>query len=763
MRDRAPRLFLSILSLLIHRDTPVTYPCKVNTSGRPGRGHRDGLWQTLFAILIATGLLVVLHETGKFVRVEYVGYLWIWLPVLLLLLVVLKQRPAAFPLHPIPRPLRPAFVLLVFMLLALFTGWPEHRWFYFLRWNRPTWPHLWGPSTIAMVFFVLTALLTPLFLRPRKWLASALWILLALVMIHCLLTLYQHTGWILMIRDDHPSFAFRIWKVSEVFPRLESYVPFWNGGEIHAYALTSGAIGPALLMYPFIKWSSIEQVHTPAIGVLFIMVVPLLAVWAARIAGLRRSSQVAAGFLALCTTQFYHLWLVQFGTIGANFAAAFVMPFAACLYRVLFFQDHSVKLGVYTVIAGVFLLMWPPGAAMAGLVTLGVLVNVKQWNWPTWRFLLICAGCVALVHARQYLVIAGSDIWGLITEDSPDPEVSTGLFVLQLDWLLDAKGWLRAHFRQAHPLILFLGLAGVFVAPRRSMRRFYVPIVIGMTLLTMAGPEIVPALQLERMIIPLLFAAVIPAALCVGALLDMRGAQWALPRAMLVALLILTGANVQRLWNNEGLARHQIASPEYFDMVDFIQREVPTGTRLLFAGRTVHSYGGGHVALLPYLTGREMMACDYYHFDPAQIEYNYPTRIWRESPESIPEFLRLYNVSMVTTRRPEWRERFRAQPERYEEVASFWDERVTFFRVTDADHTPFVKGKGRAQGDLNRIAVRLDDPDAEAVLSYNWHPRLYADDDRVELFPFDAGRGAVLIGIRPQGVSEFTIRHRNRL
>lgn len=727
----------------------------------------NGKWRELIgwflpvsvAFMLGSVLLLALHEGGKVLRIEYTLHLLIWVPVLLMAAAYARVAHSGSPL---PRRLWPVVVLLGFLLLAFLTGWSEHRWFYFLRWNRPTWPHLSLYSTIAMVFFLLTALLTPVFLRPRTWLPAALWLVLGWVMIQCLVTLYQHTGWALLIRDDHPSFAFRIWKVTEVFPRLESYVPCWNGGEIHAYALTSGALGPALLMFPFIKWFSIEQVYTPAVGVLFIVGVPLIAFWAARIAGLRRSSQVAAAFLALCTTHFYYLWLLQFGTLGANFASAFVMPFAACLYRALYFRDRSLRLGVYTVVSGVFLLMWPPGVAMAGLITLGFLCNVRQWSGATWRFLLICAACVVLIQLRVYLILVGSDVWGLI---STEPTPTTSDAKASIDWFaLWAAGinWLRAHFRQAHPMLLFLGVAGTFLSPYRRMRNFYAPILAGMLLLTMLGPEMIPILQLERMIIPLLFAVVIPSALCVGVMLDKGGAIWALPRAMLVALLILTGANTQRLWNNEGLQRHQSASPEYFEMVDFIRDNVPENTRLLFAGRTVHSYGGGHVALLPYLTGREMMACDYYHFDPAQIEYNYPPRAWRESPEDVREFLRIYNVSMVTSRRPEWIEHLRAHPHWYEEVRAFGDGQLVFFRVRDFDPSPFLHGIGQLSASLNRIEVVLERDQETLVLSYNWHPRL-ATDGAAELFPVDKGHGVVLVGVRPHGEQYIVIRHPNRI
>ncbi len=712
----------------------------------------------ILAFGLAVIIILMLHESGKVIRTEQLLPLLVWAPIGPLLLAARMWRPERYPFLPMPRALRPGAVLAVMMLAALMTGWSYHRWFYFLRWNQPTWPDLYAGSTIAVAYFVVAALLVPIFIRPRRWLPYALAALLVVTMARCFHALYLNSGWTLLTRDDHPSFIFRIWKVGEVYPRLRSYVPYWNGGEIHAYAIDSGTIGPALLMYPFIKWFTLEKVYTPAIGVLFIVVVPLLGIWAARIAGARRSGQIAAGFLALLTTPYYYLWLMQYGTVGANFAAAFVMPFGACLYRITYHHDRSWRLGLSTVISAIFLTTWPPGLLMAGIITLGFLVNIRHWTWPKWRFLILCGVAALIVQARQLFTLVEADVWQVI---APLETPQGGTTAVATHWKAlwtDGYHWLQAHFRQAHPMILLLGLCGGLVIRYRRLRAFYGPILIGLMLLTALGSGVMPILQLERMIIPLWFAAVVPAAILTGRLLDARGAHWAFLRAALLAMILLIGDNAVRMWDNESLARYQGMTPDIEAMVDHIREQVPPDARLLFAGHTAHSYGGGHVAFLPYLTGREMMACDYYHFDPAQVEYNYPPRAWRRNPERTREFLRLYNVALVASRRESWINFFRARPDQYEETATFRDGCIVFFRVRDAEPSFLLEGAGRTESHFNRIRVWLDEESERVVLSYNWHPDLRVDPP-AELFPVDAGPGVRLIGIRPGGLRELTLRY----
>lgn len=191
--------------------------------------------------------------------------------------------------------------------------------------------------------------------------------------------------------------------------------------------------------------------------------------------------------------------------------------------------------------------------------------------------------------------------------------------------------------------------------------------------------------------------------------------------------------------------------------MEWIRTDIPEDARVLFAGYTMHGYGGGHVAHLPAMTGREMMACDYYHFSPKEVEYDYPPAAWRNSPEQIFAFLHLYNVKAVSTLHASWGEHFRAHPEWYEEVMPLGENRLMFFRVK-SDSSLFKLNKGQVQAHFNRLNVTLENEHEDAVIAYNWAKGLKAPPP-AELFPHDAGNGVTLIGIRPQGLRSIPIRY----
>jgi len=218
---------------------------------------------------------------------------------------------------------------------------------------------------------------------------------------------------------------------------------------------------------------------------------------------------------------------------------------------------------------------------------------------------------------------------------------------------------------------------------------------------------------------------------------------------------------VARIYANKGAAPYSTMPPRYNDFVEWLADNTPEGSRVLFAGRTVHYYGGGHIAYLPRLVGREMMADDYYAFPVGTIEYNYPPPAFRQPRERLLEFMNLYNVSHVVMYKDAGKRVFRSFPDAYSEIDEFDDLGVSIFRVATVPGL-FAKGAGRATATFNRIQVALEDAAAEAVLRYNWSDELAAPPP-VELFPWDAGDGIRFIGIRPNGCADFTIRFRSWL
>ena len=242
-----------------------------------------------------------------------------------------------------------------------------------------------------------------------------------------------------------------------------------------------------------------------------------------------------------------------------------------------------------------------------------------------------------------------------------------------------------------------------------------------------------------------------------GRLLEARSARLAPLQAALVVLLVIAGLNAADLYENRGIERYKVMPREIRDFAAWVRANVPAGARLLFAGPTVHGYGGGHVAFLPVLTGREMMACDYYHFSMKKVEYEYPPRGYR-SYENMLRFLRAYNVSHIVTFRKYWQRRLEGHPERFIPVYQFGRTArpKKVYRVEQAP-TIFLKGSGRVSARLNELEVIPDDPWSDMVIKYNWAHGLKAQPPAVAE-PYRVDQRITLIRVRPNGSRRVIIR-----
>lgn len=652
----------------------------------------------------------------------------------------------------------PYGVLVACTALALVSGAVLHPWTYFSGW-LPVPDRGLGNWTAGLPRFVLlTAALTPLLIRPRRRLDRGLWVLLAAAQLACLIAFYRTTGGAALYKDDHPSFLFRLWEFSRTFPQYLNYNPWWNGGAVNAYCTSSGTGALGLPLLPLWRFFAIHKVYTTGLALVYILAMPWLAAASLRIMGANRSAAACAGLLTLGVSRHFFLWLLHYGTVCAPLVAFFTLPVAACLYRVIWLDRREKWLAAALVVSAGMLLQWPPGGLMAFPIVAGFLLSWRQWSWKKIRFLLVCGGLVLVLCSRLLLVIllkGGTVVSHVLEPGSASSSLEPMVALTQgFDFLV-------AHLQEGHPLILFLGFAGLVSLSARSMRRWFWPMLLGFALLTGWGPQLKPKLELGRMAIPMMFLAVGPAAAACSRLL--RGTDWRLApaRAALIVLLGLGGWNVSRIYANHSRAPYRVMKDEIREFAARLREEVPEGGRVMFAGAMVHYFGRGHVAYLPVLTGREMMAVDYYHFPMSYVKYEYPPDGFNESPEAVLEFIRLYNVTHVVTFHDRWKAAFRGLEDQAEELEGYEAVRASVFRMR-REPSLFIRGTGRVTADFSRIDVQVDAPEAEAVLGYNWAEGLSVPEP-VELFPWEAGNGVRLIGIRPNGQTAFRIRYRSWL
>ena len=652
----------------------------------------------------------------------------------------------------------PWALLAAAMVSFLCSGALLHPWTYFVRW-LPHFGEGWHALTAQMpLWILLTAGLTPFFLRKQKRLGLWMLGLLLASQVLALGLLLHHTGGVAIYKDDHPSFLFRFWEFARTFPQYLNYNPYWNGGLVNAYCHTSGTGALGLLLYPLWKCLPTHQAYTPALGLAYIVIMPLLAVAALRIMRQSWTAAACAGLMALGVSRHFFLWLLHYGTVCAPMVASFTLLVAACLYRVFWLDRREKWLGAILVLSVGVLVQWPPGGLMALPIAVTCLLAWRRWTWPKIRFLLVSAGLVLVLAGRQIAVVllkGGAVVTHVMGGESATDSVGLSEMIVR------GFHFLVGHLQEAHPVILFFGFAGLMILSTRSIRRWFGPPLVVFMLIVGWGPQFKPNLELGRMAIPMMFLAVAPAAVGCDRLLRGSDRWWAPARAALVVLLVFGGWNVARLYGNDGHANYQLMHRELPAFADQLNQVVPEGARVLFAGAMVHHMNYGHVAYLPVLADREMMAVDYYHFPPSYVAYEYPPGIYNQTPEGVMEFAEFYNVTHIVTRVDRWREFFRLRPDLFEEVPGLNAYGTTTFRL-NRDPSPFLRGSGSVEADFSRISVTVDDPDAESILCYNWAEGLSVPEP-VELFPFEAGKEVTLIGVRPNGCASFDIRFRSWL
>ncbi|MBI2438212.1 MAG: hypothetical protein HYV36_05295 [Lentisphaerae bacterium] len=709
----------------------------------------------LFFSAAAVGLflLLLLHTRGHLIEGVFLRYLIVWIPVVLLLERLQVFAAARGQAPAVALRVWPVIGLLIFLILFFFSSTTDHYWFYFVDW-LPRTGFGWFLFESGMGRFVLlTALLTPLLVTPGLRLPAILLVLLLASMTWCGALFLKTTGGAPLYTDDHASFLFRLWEYVQTRLQLINYNPYWNAGVVESHFTQTGTAALGLVAWPVWSHWPIDQVYTPVLLAVFIVLVPLLAVGSLRIMGANGTAQCCAGFMALGVNQPYFLWLLHYGTVGACLASACILPVSACLFRVMMLGRREWWLAVVLIGAICFCLMWPPAAVMILALVLAFLINWRHWSWPKFRFLLLCAAVILLLHLRRGIVLLME--MGVFHPRGPTLALPGG-YELSQDLLVAGWETLVDYLRHGHPLILFLGIGGVVVIAHPLVRRWFGPIVLGLLLLTGWGFLMLPDLQLHRMVIPLFFAAIAPAALMAADILRSHSIRLALLRAAVVVILALGAWNAALMFGNEGRATYNPMPREARALAAWLKADGADGGRVLFAGSTIHGYFEAHVAFLPYLGKREMMACDYYHFSPGAVEYDYPPKAWRQSPDTIALFLELFNVTTVTTCHEEHRAFFAAHPEQYRLIPGLGaGDGLAVFKVL-RPASKFLENSGTVTATFNCIRVELRQSERNAVIKYTWDPGLKVTPPAT-LYPAAAGPGVTLIGIRPNGLTKLEI------
>lgn len=665
----------------------------------------------------------------------------------------------------VPDPARPALLFLSLLILYLGGRGIGDLWFFFSDWPLVTSKRGvdGGSYLLRSLALTLPLLALPRFTRfrfPPRFFAA----LFALFALLCGWNLWRETGFEPLYRVDHPSFQYRFHSFAETFPAPSFYDPNWNAGQPVPYLVASGVWTLGLPALPLLKLFSVDQLYTPLLAAVFLLVIPGSGYLAARLLDTPRRAAWICALLFMFPGKRYFVHALHYGTCPSILSLSLSVLGLALLWRLLSADTLRRRLIRGAALTGTLALTlcWPGALILAAPFAAALATQPRKLKPRALLWLALCGtALILLLLPLAQVPLAYSPI-GAFTEPGPSAGPAEHL----------RTGFDRLYelVVSSHPLAVFAGLFWFLADSRPDRSRYLGAFFWACVLLAGWGEEIFPLLQSERLMIPADFIGVLLAALLLDRGLEAfdtetpRGlpGRWRLAglragAAWMVALLLLGGHMGTKSYANRTEVDFQ-TMPEYMgDLIGLLKREVPEGARVLIAGRAVHGYGGAKVAALPLHIGREMMACDYYGFSPSLVEYQYPPRrILRQGPDAVFEFITLHNVSHVMTYHQAWKEALDRHPEYYTRLHDF--DHISVYRVRHP-LSDLLKGNGRVDAGFNRIGVELDAPAEEVVVRYNWDPGWSAEPP-AELFPYEAGYDIRFIGIRPHGLRRIELTHR---
>ena len=666
------------------------------------------------------------------------------------------------------------------LLTALLLYGVQHVWYrafgMWAAWVRPLTGRWFGFD-----FLLLAAALVPLFRyggdrlrRALPWLMAAL--LVASQVVFTALAWKDFAGQIPW-SADHSSFMFRLHEVRATFPRLGGYNPWWNGGTEHFISVTSGTHGYAALVAPLLALFEPHVFHAPVLFFWIWIGFPWLGALSVRAAGARWTSALAAATMleAYCRAQFLFGW--HYGILGGLVTAGLATPLAALGYRLAVQRRGGAGTVVAVGVLAWLNCLWTPGYATCAGLALGALANADRWTRRSF-LRMAAAAAIALALLAPWAWTTLGPARGIVDFASSAKQA--------LPWFRTFCGGLELllyRLLEWHPAIVAFGVAGLALAGPHRLRRWAMP-----TLLLLFGVLVYSKWndrsQCYRVIFQGAAFAAFPASVLCGRLL-VRNAprsdgvvsearRWTLAAAKAVAFAaLLIGLRVSGVHaiNNGAKLPHLEAEPNLMRFVEWIKENVPEDGRLAFGGKTDELVGGSTVAYLPILTGREMMADDYYEFPAELISHDFPPRAYRRSPEAFLNYCRLYGIThwAVADSRPRklgfyrGMPKFGGRPGMFDEVGKFKLRFCTLrlFAVRDATPGRFLVGEGIVEAHENRILVRPADPSSDLlVLRYNWREGLVCRTPGATIEPYRADKNIRLIAVHPSGAAEIDIGYR---
>lgn len=574
-------------------------------------------------------------------------------------------------------------------------------------------------------------------------------LLLVISMTLCFSLFFEASGGRILFSDDHSSFFYRLTQLKEHFPHIPFYNPLWNAGVEAREFFPSGILSVFLLFAPIIYLFPLEESYSFIVALLLFGVTPLSLYAASRTLRLNRTAACFTATLSLAPSLFWFRWALAYGTLGFITSAVLLPLILALGFSIARNPEKSGRMQL-VVFAAVLTLgaLWSPALlAMLPLFCywayrLPVIIRVRRVVITMiltglvnalWLGIFLQASQVHSFIQRDdraargaHEAITGEDIEESDPPDSTEKARTSAGFALRTGSGGYSPGLMIALLREQvetlNPLLLLMALPGIALLPRNQRLTVTATALWLLSLGVLIAP-LKPRLELDRMLVILGVLLTVPAgqALCrclelirhrrslLGTALGGAGLAAALLTPVFAAA-VLQGKSSERFW---------FASPAVTDLSIALRNSTGSG-RGLFAGFTLHELSHGHVAPLPYLSGKPLIASRYQH-DRWEYTDVIPDSFRARGVQGVEEYLELHNVSVIVTHDTFWRKWFASKPKRFERITKIG--RFSLFRRLHSTRSYFMEGSGEVLEQRgNSIILRMDS--SEAIIKFNYLPFL---------------------------------------
>ena len=545
---------------------------------------------------------------------------------------------------------------------------------------------------------------------------------------------FVESGGRLLFSDDHTVFFFRLSLLRENFPSIPFYYPLWNAGLDARDFFATGALNIFFLGSPLLYMASPERVYNVLVLLIAFGLTPLATWYAARLHRLPQPIPAIAALLSITLGLIWCRWAFKYGTMGFLTTAA-LLPLNLSLCAKQLYADGGLtrKELALAVCSLSLMFLWAPSlvtfvpVALLAASKAGALVRqpkvvvfvcvLTAVNLPWMAMLWSVSNVGNFLNSEKASHGIGYEQSLAPDKDQPAPAAyrhkTSGL-----DWRKSLTVFRETSF-SSNPLLLFLGLPGLFLLPF-NLRRVLFPSATWLLILGTVVVPLKPQLEFDRMLVLMLLVLCIP---CAAALQKLfKSADTILARgltAICAGFLLCGPFSTGSMLRNRTLEHYDFASPVVRDLSAAIKTFGGSG-RVFFSGFVLHELDNGHLAPLSILSGRPLVASSPFH-NVWRYTQSIPRDYMNRGEAGIEEYLDVLNITAVFAHERMWRDYFGSRPERYRQI---WQGgRFVMYQRLQAPNSYILSGQGEfISQDSRSFRIRALSP--LLLLSFRYFPFL---------------------------------------